>query len=264
MKKTNIHFKCSWGQTCDELIQRYSIMAPGSKPVWKEITADSTKPADLTVALQLPSFNDNNCLHLRREPEIIERWPVDVVGNNVFDYSTIEKYHVTTWWLTKNYDFLSSLKRPDKKYKVSTLSSLKHKHRTDFINNISSMSDTIDVYGHISGKIVPLTSLRDNVFLKYEKSICIENCSVNNYFTEKIIDCILGWCMPIYWGCPNISSFLPEGSYRNIDLDDYSTAIDIINEPVNETELKSIAEARDLILNKYNIWPTMYNYINSL
>jgi hypothetical protein len=192
---------------------------------------------------------------------MIERWPSDFSGDNVFDYSSIDKYHVTTWWLTKDYDFLASLEMPVKKYNTSALSSLKHKHRTDFITGVSNLSDEIDVYGHISGRIVPITSLRDNVFLKYEKSICIENCSVENYFTEKIADCILGWCMPLYWGCSNISSFLPEGSYRNIQLEDFQSAIETINEPVSDTELKALAEARDLILNKYNIWPTIYSYI---
>jgi hypothetical protein len=38
-------------------------------------------------------------------------------------------------------------------------------------------------------------------------SIIIENTSHNNYFTEKITDCILMKSIPIYWGCSNIDEF---------------------------------------------------------
>jgi hypothetical protein len=32
-----------------------------------------------------------------------------------------------------------------------------------------------------------------------------------HYFTEKLIDCLLMKCIPVYWGCLNI------GNYFNID-----------------------------------------------
>jgi hypothetical protein len=37
--------------------------------------------------------------------------------------------------------------------------------------------------------------------------ICIENTSINNFFTEKIIDCFQTRTVPIYYGCPNIGDF---------------------------------------------------------
>ena len=262
MIQQNIKFECSWGQTSTELARRYNIMSPGSAPGWKDILVDSNKPVDLTVALQKPYLHNDNCLHFRREPDIIESWPPDKCGKNYFDYSSTSRYHVTTWWLTKTYDELTNLKYNTKKYDVSAISSLKHKHRCDFINGLFMEDNNIDVYGDINGRHVPI-ELRDNVFLKYSKSICIENCSYSNYFTEKIVDSILAWCLPIYWGCPNINEFLPDGSYRVVDLYDIKTAIDIINEPVSDTEIKAMSEARDLILNKYNIWPTIHNFLNN-
>jgi hypothetical protein len=38
-------------------------------------------------------------------------------------------------------------------------------------------------------------------------SICPENFSEINYFTEKIIDCFWTKTVPVYWGCPNIDSY---------------------------------------------------------
>lgn len=38
-------------------------------------------------------------------------------------------------------------------------------------------------------------------------SIIIENSQEINYFSEKLIDCLLTKTIPIYWGCPNISDY---------------------------------------------------------
>ena len=37
--------------------------------------------------------------------------------------------------------------------------------------------------------------------------ICIENTSIKNYFSEKIIDCFQTLTVPIYYGCTNIHEF---------------------------------------------------------
>ena len=38
-------------------------------------------------------------------------------------------------------------------------------------------------------------------------SVAVESSSETNYFTEKLIDCLITKTIPIYWGCPNISDF---------------------------------------------------------
>lgn len=45
------------------------------------------------------------------------------------------------------------------------------------------------------------------LFDEFQFSIIIENSQQENYFTEKIIDCLITKTIPIYWGCPNISEF---------------------------------------------------------
>ena len=37
--------------------------------------------------------------------------------------------------------------------------------------------------------------------------ICVENQKVRHYFTEKLIDPMLTYTIPVYWGCPNIGSY---------------------------------------------------------
>lgn len=45
------------------------------------------------------------------------------------------------------------------------------------------------------------------LFEGFQFSIILENSQQENYFTEKIIDCLITKTIPLYWGCPNISEF---------------------------------------------------------
>lgn len=74
-------------------------------------------------------------------------------------------------------------------------------------NVISSIGDKMDIYGRCCNYIEnKVDALKD-----YKFSICIENSKIDNWFTEKLIDCFKTGTVPIYWGCPNI------GDYFNTD-----------------------------------------------
>jgi hypothetical protein len=45
------------------------------------------------------------------------------------------------------------------------------------------------------------------LFKTYQFSLVIENSRQENYFTEKLIDCLITKTIPIYWGCPNIDDY---------------------------------------------------------
>jgi hypothetical protein len=48
---------------------------------------------------------------------------------------------------------------------------------------------------------------KEALFLDYQYSVSIENTRQNNYFTEKLLDCLMTKTIPIYYGCPNISNW---------------------------------------------------------
>ncbi len=50
----------------------------------------------------------------------------------------------------------------------------------------------------------------------YKFSIAIENNSEENYFTEKLTNCFACGTIPIYYGCPNISSFFDDRGIINL------------------------------------------------
>lgn len=51
------------------------------------------------------------------------------------------------------------------------------------------------------------------ILKKFKFCLCYENSSVNGYITEKIFDCMIAGCVPIYWGAPNISRYIPSDCY---------------------------------------------------
>lgn len=48
----------------------------------------------------------------------------------------------------------------------------------------------------------------------YKFAICYENTrAVHGYITEKIFDCFINRCVPVYWGAPNIDKYVPQQCY---------------------------------------------------
>lgn len=61
---------------------------------------------------------------------------------------------------------------------------------------------------------------KDELFETFQFAIVIENSKQINYFTEKIMDCVLSRTIPIYWGCPNISDFFDTTGWIILDTTD--------------------------------------------
>jgi hypothetical protein len=110
----------------------------------------------------------------------------------------------------------------------------------------------------------PIHDKFDGIF-PYKYSIAIENYSCNDYWTEKIADCYLSWTVPIYWGAKNILSYFPEKSIIQIDPNNQQNSLDRVKRAIDEdyfgANIDAIAEARDLILNKYQLFPHVCDLI---
>lgn len=107
--------------------------------------------------------------------------------------------------------------KTEKKFQISHLTGFKeitegHKLRKKIHYKQNKITNPKDFYiSHYGGVIETF----DNKQLQETKTpmfnsqfhICIENTKENNYFTEKLIDCLITKTIPIYWGCPNIEKF---------------------------------------------------------
>lgn len=76
----------------------------------------------------------------------------------------------------------------------------------------------LDLYGAGVGKPFARSS---DVILPYRFHLAIENHSMPNYITEKVLNCFAAGTIPIYWGAPNLGDhFNSDGFIRFEDFVD--------------------------------------------
>ena len=63
------------------------------------------------------------------------------------------------------------------------------------------------------GEIAPGLRAKRSVLSRYRFAICFENTIFPGYLTEKLFDCLLAGCIPIYWGDPTIADQIPPDCY---------------------------------------------------
>ena len=124
-------------------------------------------------------------------------------------------------------------------YKIKYYSLIKWFHKNKYLRKIFHQIDKIINYTSIY-KLVKLnySSYKGTLSPKipklrhYKFNICYENTNnVNGYITEKIFDCFLSGCIPIYFGAPNISNYIPNNTY--IDRRNFKNNQELINYLVN-------------------------------
>ena len=96
-------------------------------------------------------------------------------------------------------------------------------------------------------------------------SIVVENSIVPFYWTEKISDNLLAFTLPLYYGSPNVSKFLPDDCYIPIDIHDPLCAdkiTEIVASGEYEKRLPAIIEAREKILHEQNLFAFLNREIN--
>ena len=71
--------------------------------------------------------------------------------------------------------------------------------------------------------------LKKEGLLPYHYSVVIENVQEADYFTEKLLDCVLCGTIPIYWGAPNIGEYFDTlGMYICQSYDDLIEIITLL------------------------------------
>jgi len=109
-----------------------------------------------------------------------------------------------------------------------------------------------------------------NILINYRYSLEFDLGKTYNYVTERFNDALLLWTMPIYFGSDNVEKFFPTNCFRYVDIfkedltEEINNTITTINSDFREEHIKDIAEARDLILNKYHTFAKVHEIINNL
>lgn len=269
-----------------KFIDILSKMTPGRSGRWKDMVAvPNEKDADYYVVIDDTSkkLNPKKTIYISAHPYMD--------GYN--GYSDLSKKDCLMtidlknepgfgeWWIKYDYDYLAQLKPMQKTndvcYIVTNASGgWGRDRRKDFARCLESKYPEVNIYGRIIKEGVGKGELGQNtpegywfgkeeVLANHRYSIEVDVGLTKHYFSERVFDSLLMWCMPLYWGSTNIEQYLPEKCFRYINIfGEGEDIMRIVNTDFREQNLSAIAKARDLLLNKYQIWPRIYDVIKSL
>lgn len=185
-----------------------------------------------------------------------------------------------TWWVGMNvrhenghhfsagyaldYDILKSMAYPAKMNRISVICSRNqslpgHHKRLAFLDKLQQhpISEYIDYFG---GGHRPIPDKWDAI-APYKYHLVLENSVVPDYWSEKLGDAYLGFALPIYYGCPNVADYFSTDSLRIIDIDDFERCVAVLEELISsdpfDAHLPAILQARNRVLNDYNIFQMM-------
>ena len=118
----------------------------------------------------------------------------------------------------------------------------------------------IDVYGRgwniNDPRYKGYAEYKEDALGDYEFSIGIENSREDYYISEKITDCFMNNCVPIYDGCKLVHEFYNPKSFEKIDVDSENVIEDIraIISGSNEKYQEYILESKQKYFTDYNIY----------
>lgn len=164
------------------------------------------------------------------------------------------------WFYGKSYDEILGDTTPQKTKKISTVCSDKqqghtmHRLRYAFTKKMEASISELERFG----KGFKWVERKADALDPYEFHVAIENHIGKDVWTEKLADAFLGWCIPIYCGCPNVYDYFPEESIIAIDIHDMEGSIAKIKEIIAkegeyERRFEALKEARRRVLEEYNL-----------
>lgn len=262
---------------------------PDQKGVWDGIqfTVASTEECDFLIMLNNSMKTDTrvrcpkeNIWAIMQEPYMKGHsdWMVEKheFFSKVFthympvnDKKYISSHPAIPWHVNKTFDELISAKVPVKSKKLSAIvggamdvpGHIKRRKFLQYIQNDKSLE--LDLYG----KKINFIKDKWDGLAPYKYSLAMENTSGSNYWTEKIADCFLSWTVPIYYGCTNLDEYFPKESFIRIDIGQLEESLAeirrIINEDNWERYIPALEEARNLVLNRYQLFPYLSEMIHS-
>lgn len=95
------------------------------------------------------------------------------------------------------------------------------------------------------------------VISHFKYCLAIENAEAPGYITEKIFDCFKSGCIPIYYGAPNISKYVPKSCFIDMrNFENYDDLLDYLKSIDEKRYKRYIKAAKDFLRSKktLNTW----------
>jgi|TARA_R100000081_G_C4820523_1_gene179482 hypothetical protein len=288
-----VYFAPNWGLTPEQMLIDYKKQSPKELGIWKNIKSTVNEDEADYLVIQdfcndslLNKFPKDKRLYFSREAmdfesqkkytsNIVERfsywdesgylwvkwaYPGSLGGvNRVYDELIAEDY--TTFEPLKNKTLSCILS--DKQTTHG------HQLRWNFMKQfIDEKPNNVDLFGTV--RYANATLMNNDKFFglaDYKYSLTFDNQNtIKNFAGTQLTDAILYYTVPIYWGGCDLSKFFPEGSYIAMDIEkagEVERICDLVANDNYEERIPALEEARDLILNKYNVWPMLHEIINT-
>ena len=281
-----IYFPPLWGFTSKQLLDDYKRQTPNETAIWNNFICgtDNINKADILIIQDQCTLSELNKFPLEKR-YYFSREAMDRNSYHQFKpygfidcsfWNNKESYLWTKWiynnknagGIGKTYDQLINLPPPNKTKKICCILSNKtnspgHLLRTQFMQKLSQIID-IDIYGTVK---FANCSLENNdkfeCLSQYEYCMAFDNQDdIVKFFGTQFTDSVLSYTVPIYWGGSNdkLPEYFPLKSFETINIKDNKSidkVIDILNSNNYNQRIEDLKTARNLILNKYNMWPTI-------
>ena len=277
-------------------------MTPGCKGKWKDMEA-VTDPFEADFCAIFDGYNGkypkDRALFFGQHPLVEQHSPAFRRWENqqaLGRYALDEHLNAGEWWIGHTYDELDKLKYERKSRNLCCVMTYQthipmYEQRVKFMEGFTSRFKEYDLYGRPEENFkgnkafnsVYRGALGNNTYNaylgehligkekvgEYRYSLEYDVGPTKNYISERFYDAMLLWTMPIYFGSSNVQDFLPENSFQYIDLygEPDSEALKVLDYVYNdfvEHHIKDLAEARNMLLTKYQTWPYVYNKIKEL
>ncbi len=280
-------------QSADKLFDMFKRQTPGNLGIWGGLQGvRSYQEADIFGVIdELPQnlkhFEERSVFLGAHPPESHHAYRDMSKYKGIAKADLSEKIGFLEWWIKYDYDYLKSLKPMNKINDLGCImsdaaSQSYHKNRLKWLQEFTNKNN-LDFNLH--GRIRPFT---ENM-KKYYRGACgsLNPSGINNdhmsgkesvyeshrymiefdapgkfYMSERMLDCLLLWSYPIYWGGENIHQVIPKESFSYLDINgNGNDVLEIIQENVYEKALPYISEARQLLLDKWQLWPRIHELV---
>lgn len=104
---------------------------------------------------------------------------------------------------------------------------------------------------------------KDLCYANYDFAICFENQDSQGYITEKIFDCLLAGCIPVYKGAPNINEYIPSECF--IDFNEFSSysELELFLKDMSDIEKNKYRKEAESFL-KSDKYPLFYDALENI
>lgn len=251
-----------WLCVYDELPRDWPELRRGAMPL-------RCPPSRTILATQEPvSVKSYNAAYAGQFARLLTNRPPSAEGHP--GYVRGEGYMV--WYTGRAFAEEAARRMPDAAEKTKGISvvcsskKMRHTNHLDRFRLVSSIVETVPGVDWFGKGVRPLKSKYDALD-PYKYHIAVENHVAEGHWTEKLADAIVCGCLTFYAGDSSVARILPAGSFIPIPIDDPARAAKIISDAVEAGEWErrrdAIAEARRLLLTKYNFFAQVAEVVES-